>query len=76
MQDNKSEPLILDHSVKGQMSFCHAALSVFSGPQFAEINIAPRVLIIFHSNLYRLQCSTSSKLCRPWCSLHVWDISQ
>ena len=28
MQDNKSQPLILAHSVKGQMSFCHVALSV------------------------------------------------
>ena len=31
MQDNKSQPLILAHSVnhvKGQMSFCHGALSV------------------------------------------------
>ena len=27
-QDNKSQPLILAHSVKGQMSFCHGALSV------------------------------------------------
>ena len=28
MQDNKSQPLILAHSVKGRMSFCHGALSV------------------------------------------------
>ena len=28
MQDNKSQALILAHSVKGQMSFCHGALSV------------------------------------------------
>ena len=28
MQDNKSQPLILAHSVKGQMSFCHGALFV------------------------------------------------
>ena len=28
MQDNKSEALIVAHSVKGQMSFCHGALSV------------------------------------------------
>ena len=27
-QDNKSQPLILAHSVEGQMSFCHGALSV------------------------------------------------
>ena len=27
-QDNKSQPPILAHSVKGQMSFCHGALSV------------------------------------------------
>ena len=27
-QDNKSQPLILAQSVKGQMSFCHGALSV------------------------------------------------
>ena len=27
-QDNKSQPLILAHSVKGQMSFCHGAFSV------------------------------------------------
>ena len=27
-QDNKSQPLILAHSVKRQMSFCHGALSV------------------------------------------------
>ena len=27
-QDNKSQPLILAHSFKGQMSFCHGALSV------------------------------------------------
>ena len=28
MQDNKSQPLILAHSVKAQMSFSHGALSV------------------------------------------------
>ena len=28
MQDNKSQALIVAHSVKGQMSFCHGALSV------------------------------------------------
>ena len=28
MQDNKSQALILAHSVKGQMSFCHGELSV------------------------------------------------
>ena len=28
MQDNKSQPLILAQSVKGQMSFRHGALSV------------------------------------------------
>ena len=28
MQDNKTQPLILAHSVKGQMSFCQGALSV------------------------------------------------
>ena len=27
-QDNKSQPLILAHSIKGQMSFCHGPLSV------------------------------------------------
>ena len=28
MQDNKSQALILAHSVNGQMSFCHGMLSV------------------------------------------------
>ena len=28
MQDNISQALILAHSVKGQMSFCHGALSI------------------------------------------------
>ena len=28
MQDNKSQALIVAHSVKGQMRFCHGALSV------------------------------------------------
>ena len=28
MQDNISQALIVAHSVKGQMSFCHGALSV------------------------------------------------
>ena len=28
MQDNRSQPLILAHSVKGQMRFCHGALCV------------------------------------------------
>ena len=27
MQDNKSQPLILAHSVKGQLRFCHGAMS-------------------------------------------------
>ena len=38
--------------ILAQMSLCHGALSVFIRPQFAQIAIAPRVLSIFHSNLY------------------------
>ena len=43
MQDNKSQHFILDHLIKYQMSFCHAALSVFIRPQFAKIAIAPQI---------------------------------
>ena len=39
MQDNKSQPLILAHSVKGQMSFCHGALSVVCPSTIAKIAI-------------------------------------
>ena len=51
MQDNKSQHFILDHLIKSQMSFCHAALSVFVRPQFAKIALARRVLSIFHLNV-------------------------
>ena len=43
MQDNKSQHLILDHLLKYQMSFCHAALSVLIRPQFSKIAIAPQI---------------------------------
>ena len=39
MQDNKSQPLILAHSVKAQMSFCHGALSVVRPFTIAKIPI-------------------------------------
>ena len=39
MQDNKSQPLILAHSVKVQMSFCHDALSVVCPSTIAKIPI-------------------------------------
>ena len=39
MQDNKSQPLILAHSVKGQMSFRHGALSVVCPSTIAKIAI-------------------------------------
>ena len=39
MQDNKSQPLILAHSVRGQMSFCHGALSVVCPFTIAKIAI-------------------------------------
>ena len=44
MQDNKSQPIILAHSVKGQMRFCHVALSV--RPQFAKIAIGTSINIV------------------------------
>ena len=37
MQDNKSQPLILAHSIKAQMSFCHGALSVVRPSTIAKI---------------------------------------
>ena len=39
MQDNKSQPLILAHSVKVQMIFCHGALSVVCPSTIAKIPI-------------------------------------
>ena len=39
MQDNKLQPFILAHSVKGQMSFCHGALSVVCPSTIAKIAI-------------------------------------
>ena len=39
MQDNKSQPLILAHSVKVQMNFCHGALSVVCLSTIAKIPI-------------------------------------
>ena len=39
MQDNKSQPLILAHSVKGQMSLCHGALFVVCPYTIANIAI-------------------------------------
>ena len=38
-QYNKSQPLISAHSVKGQMSFCHGALSVVCQSTIAKIAI-------------------------------------
>ena len=37
MQDNKSQPFILAHSVKAQMSFCHGALSVVRPSTISKI---------------------------------------
>ena len=39
MQDNKSQPFILAHSVKAQMSFCHGALSVVRPSTIVKIAI-------------------------------------
>ena len=39
MQDNKSQPLVLAHPVKAQMSFRHGALSVVCPSTIAKIPI-------------------------------------
>ena len=46
MQDNKSQPLILAHSVKGQMSFVMARCPSSVHPQFAKIAIGTLINIV------------------------------